>query len=276
MNTQKNTSSLKVLQGGALKKKTNSPKGNVTLIASGKGGVGKTWLSATLGHALCQKRKKVLLFDGDLGLANVDIQLGLTPNYDLSSVIEGKASFQEAVTEVPEASGLQVLAGQSGGGSLASLGPAQLSYIRQSIGQIGQGYDHVLMDLGAGIGGTVRALSSIARHCIVVLTPEPTSLADAYAFLKVTRRHCPDMELLVVVNQVDSKREGQKVFETLSTVCEKFLGFKPEFLGFVRRDRHVGDAIRAQAPYLVQYPATPTADDVNALAIALGDLKKAA
>ncbi|MCP4923831.1 MAG: MinD/ParA family protein [bacterium] len=275
MNTQI-SSSLRVLPGGGEKKKSDQPKGNVTLIASGKGGVGKTWLSATLGHALCQGQEKVLLFDADLGLANLDIQLGLTPKCDLSTVIAGKASFKEAIVTVPNTKGLAVLAGQSGGGSLASLGPAQLAYIRQSIGQLGQEYDHVLMDLGAGIGGTVRALSPVARHCIVVLTPEPTSLADAYAFLKVTRRHCPEMDLVVVVNQVDSKREGQQVFDTLSTVCQKFLGFQPKLLGFVRRDRHVSDAIRAQAPYLTQYPATPTADDVIELAATLGSLKKAA
>lgn len=139
---------------------------------------------------------------------------------------------------------------------------------------MGQAYDHVLMDLGAGIGGTVRALSPIARHCIVVLTPEPTSLADAYAFLKVTRRHCPEMELVVVINQVDSKREGEQVFDTLSTVCEKFLGFKPTLLGCVRRDRHVSDAIRAQSPYLTQYPATTTAGNVIALAATLKSLKQ--
>lgn len=116
MNTQL-SSSLKVLQGGGAKKKSNQSKSNVTLVASGKGGVGKTWLSATLGHALRKKKQKVLLFDGDLGLANVDIQLGLTPKCDLGTVIQGKASFQEAVVQVPEASGLEVLAGQSGGGS---------------------------------------------------------------------------------------------------------------------------------------------------------------
>ena len=141
-------------------------KRNIIAVASGKGGVGKTWFSITLAHALALAKKKALLFDGDLGLANVDVQLGCTPRRDLASVVSGEVTMAQAVT--PHACGFDIIAGRSGSGSLASLPANRLLELRAELGSFAQNYDWVVLDLGAGIERTVRILTGRSRVCLVV------------------------------------------------------------------------------------------------------------
>ena len=167
---------------------------NVVTIASGKGGVGKTWFAITLAHTLARAGRKVLLFDGDLGLANVDIQLGLLPERDLGSVITGKRTLEQCVTPVEE-TGFSVLAGRSGSGSLALLPPQRLTALRDQLLEMSGSYDHVLVDLGAGVDRTVQALTPSMGVALVVVTDEPTSLTDAYAFIKLTIADRPKADI---------------------------------------------------------------------------------
>src|ERR1700733_11986836 len=155
---------------------------NMLAIASGKGGVGKTWFSITLACALAKRKKRVLLFDGDLGLANVDIQLGLTPDRDLGAVIEGGSTLTAAVTKYKEGA-FDILAGRSGSGSLAMLPSQKLFDLRNNLIDLARNYDYVLVDLGAGVDRPVRQMAGPAAVTYVVLTDEPTSLTDAYAFI---------------------------------------------------------------------------------------------
>ncbi|MGB0683074.1 MAG: MinD/ParA family protein [Magnetovibrionaceae bacterium] len=238
---------------------------NIFAVASGKGGVGKTWFSITLAQCLTKLGAKTLLFDGDLGLANLDIQLGLMPKHDLGSVIAGRIQLDKSVDHF-EDGGFDVVAGRSGSGGLANVAPSRLTVLGEELGLLATGYDHVIIDAGAGVEKNVMQLTGLANTCIVLVTDEPTSLTDAYAFIKLTRMERPGTDIRVVVNMANSVKEGEKTFNTLKKACEGFLKFKPTLLGIVRRDTKVPDSIRNQAPILTRYPNAEAASDVEAIA----------
>jgi flagellar biosynthesis protein FlhG len=237
---------------------------NMIAIASGKGGVGKTWFAITLSQALAKRGKNVLLFDGDLGLANVDIQLGLTPERDLGAVVEGSASLSAAVTKYKEG-GFDILAGRSGSGSLATLATQKIAELRNDLIALARSYDHVLIDLGAGVDRSVRQMAGPAAVTYVVVTDEPTSLTDAYAFIKLGRAANPRADLRVVVNMAANANDGQKTYDTIRKACESFLHYTPPLAGIVRRDTKVRDAIRAQTPIMTRSPGSDAACDVDAI-----------
>jgi len=247
-----------------------TPKaGHCIAIASGKGGVGKTWLAITLSHALARAGKSVLLFDADLGLANVDIQLGLTPVADLGAVVGGRVALAQAVLHHP--GGFDILAGHSGSGALAALDPAALAQVLHGLRDFARDYDVLVLDLGAGVEPTVRRLAAFADRLLVVATEEPTSLTDAYAVLKL---HAADAPLAktgagIVINQASTPASGERTYATLARACANFLGHTPPCLGIIRRDDRVRDAIRRQTLLLTRHPNTPAADDVAALAARL-------
>jgi flagellar biosynthesis protein FlhG len=247
-----------------------APARRIVAVASGKGGVGKTWLAITLGHALARAGQRVLLFDGDLGLANVDIQLGLTPSADLGAVVAGRVALREAVIAHP--GGFDILAGLSGSGALATLAPAALEQLLATLRTGTTGYDTVLLDLGAGVERAVRRLAAFADLLLVVVTEEPTSLTDAYAVLKLHAADTgprPDVAG-IVVNLAATRAAGERTYQTLARACENFLGRTPPCLGIIRRDDHVRDAIRRQSLLLERHPTCVAAVDVEALAATLG------
>ncbi len=238
---------------------------NVVAVASGKGGVGKTWFSITLSHAMARLGRRTLLFDGDLGLANVDIQLGLTPEHDLGEVIAGSITLARAAEHFTEG-GFDVVAGRSGSGSLATLASQQLIGLRNELLDMARNYDCVVMDMGAGIDRVVRQLAGHARVTLVVTTDEPTSITDAYAFIKVTRASNPGADIRIVVNLAQNTREGEKTYGIILKACQNFLKFTPPLAGIVRRDLKVREAIRHQVPLLVRSPSCDAARDVEAVA----------
>jgi flagellar biosynthesis protein FlhG len=243
----------------------SAPVPNVIAIGSGKGGVGKTWLSVTLCHALARGGARVLLFDGDLGLANVDIQLGLAPKHDLGSVIAGRRTLGGAIFRYEEG-GFDMIAGQSGGGGLAVLPPARLAALRDELMNFAKSYDWLVIDIGAGIDRTVRAMLNRAGVGLVVTTDEPTALTDAYALIKIMKSERPDADLRTVVNMAASTRDGERTYATLRRACENFLRYSPPLAAVVRNDGHVRDAIRQQMPLFVRHPNSDAAADVAALA----------
>lgn len=238
---------------------------NMFAVASGKGGVGKTWFSITLCHTLAKNGKRVLLFDGDLGLANVDIQLGLTPERDLAHVTEGQIKLADAITRYEEGR-FDILAGRSGSGNLATMATQRLTDLRGDLIDLAKAYDHVLVDLGAGVDRAVRQMAGPAATTFVVITDEPTSLTDAYAFIKLSRAANPRADMRIVVNMAGSVGEGQKTYETIRKASETFLKYAPPLAGIVRRDNKVREAIRAQTPLLIRYPSCDAAKDIESIA----------
>lgn len=245
----------------------------ILMVASGKGGVGKTWFSVTLAQSLAAENKKILLFDGDLGLANVDIQLGLMPEKDLGTVIAGHCSLKEAVTHYTEGN-FDILAGRSGCGSLSQLSTERFWALLQSLKNLSAHYDYLILDVGAGIGDTVKSMARFADHCLVVVTDEPTSLTDAYALIKITHQSHPDLRLSIVVNQAESKETGQRVFDTLQKVCQNFLKYQPALVGIIHKDSRVKESIRAQMPLLTRFQNSVAAKDVHFIATLLKKDKK--
>ena len=244
---------------------------NIIAIASGKGGVGKTWFSITLAHLFARAGRRTLLFDGDIGLANVDVQLGLTPARDLAAVFAGTCPMKDSITHYDKGN-FDILAGRSGSTSMAALGAARMQpAIRQLVDLAGQ-YDYVIIDLGAGIEQHVQVMSQVASRIIVVVTDEPTSLTDAYAFIKlsVARENAPKVE--VVINQAQSQKEGENTYNAINRACTSFLKYSPPLLGVIRKDNKVKDAIRSQSSLIEKAPHTTAATDAATISIKL--LKK--
>jgi flagellar biosynthesis protein FlhG len=238
----------------------------ILAIASGKGGVGKTWLAISLSHALARQGRRVLLFDGDLGLANVDVQLGLGPGADLATVLSGRCAMAAAVRTV-ETCGFDVLPGRSGSGGLGAVDPALLDGALAELLALARAYDVTLLDLPAGIDHAVRRLLLAARLRLVVTIDEPTALTDAYALIKVHQRDGGlAAGLALAVNLAESHEAGRETHAGLQRVCAQFLQLRPPLAGVLRHDPRVADAVRHQAPLLLRHPTSPAARDVEALA----------
>ena len=245
---------------------------SIIAIGSGKGGVGKTFMSITLASAFAQAGKKTLLVDGDLGLANVDVQLGIAPDTDLAAVIAGWVELEDAVTPVDGGSGqggFDVLPGRSGSGALAELTPEEVARLAAGLSALALQYDQVILDLGAGIELNCMRLARAADKVVMIITDEPTSMTDAYAFIKVLKGYAPNVEQLITVNQCETRAAGQRTYEAVARACQTFLGFRPHLVGTVMRDDGVREAIRSQRTLISTDPSSQPIQDAIAIAHSL-------
>lgn len=248
---------------------------NILAVASGKGGVGKTWLTVTLAHAATKAGRRVIVLDGDIGLANIDIQLGLAPTRDLSLWAAGKADLASLAQPTP--AGFDLIPGASGSGVMAGVGGAEIARLVGEFANLAAGYDFGMIDISAGVEPAQIRLAGAARRCLLVITEDPTSLTDGYAFVKVAQRLKRPPTFEVVVNMAESADSGAKAHAALSRACKSFLGVETKLLGVVRRDPAVAAAIRRQAPLLETARGAAAASDVNAiLAAALPSPARAA
>ncbi|MBC7633967.1 MAG: AAA family ATPase [Acetobacteraceae bacterium] len=237
--------------------------GRLVAIASGKGGVGKTWLSATLADGLARAGQRVLLVDWDFGLANLDVQLGLTPGCDMMQVLRRGQPISDAIINfVPR---LDILAGSSGTGAMAGLDTETLDHLLAAVRTCAKDYDYVICDLAAGLDQGVRRMAATADLLLVVVTDEPTSLTDAYAVLKLHGRDGDAGRGEIIVNRAKSPPSGTRTYATLAHACTAFLGHTPPLAGVIRNDERVTDSIRRQTPLLTRHPNCPAAQDVEAL-----------
>jgi flagellar biosynthesis protein FlhG len=238
----------------------------VFAIASGKGGVGKTWISTMLSIAFGRAGMRALLVDCDLGLANVDVQLGVRPTADVHSVVRGFLELDSAVTPVMGGpgrnGGFDLIAGHSGSGALGAVKLEEVARIATDITKLTPHYDRVIMDLSAGIDPTVLRFARAADRLILVTTEEPTALTDAYAMVKLLRLQGAQVMPWVIVNMAENRVKGRKVFEQFAMACNEYLGFKPRFAGVVTRDPRVPDSIRAQTPLPVRHPQSQAYEDI--------------
>jgi len=235
-------------------------------VASGKGGVGKTWLSTMLATAFGRAGLRSLLVDCDLGLANVDVQLGVRPQADVHSVVRGFLELDAAVTPVMGGpgrnGGFDLIAGHSGSGALGAVKIEEVARICTGLTKLTPHYDRVILDLAAGIDPTVLRFARAADKLILVTTEEPTALTDAYAMVKLLRLQGTQVVPWVIVNMAENRVKGRKVFDQFSMACNEYLGFKPKFAGAICRDPRVPDSIRAQTPLPVRHPQSQAYEDV--------------
>jgi len=250
---------------------------HVIAVASGKGGVGKTNISVNLAIAFAQQGCRAALVDGDLGLGNADVLCGLAPSAHCGHLLEGQRSLQETLITAP--GGFTLLPSGSGVDRLADLPAPRRDALLRHLEAIGRAHDVMLIDCGAGIGSGVLAFLQAADTILVVTTPEPTSLADAYALIKCfARRHgavdrgsIPPDRLLIVVNQVSDADEAARVFARIAAVCRRFLAVEPLLAGHVCTDSAVSVCVRARRPFLLERPNTRASKCVRNLSVDLMD-----
>lgn len=244
--------------------------GSLLAIASGKGGVGKTVIAGALASAFAARQERTLLVDGDLGMANIDVQLGLDPRGDIQRVVSGHISLAEAVSCVEGgadmAGGFDVIAGRSGSAALAGLDSAGAARLAAGIAAASMTYDRTLIDLAAGADRATIRLAAAADDVVLVISDEPTSLTDAYAFVKLLRLRDEGAAPFILVNNAPDKASAQMAYASFARTCESFLGFHPPLAGIVRRDSHIPKAIRAQTALRAHAPASPALRDIEAIA----------
>jgi len=229
---------------GGMNADAGSSAPQVIAVASGKGGVGKTYLSLQLAARAASRGKRVLLMDADLGLANADVMLGISAPRTIHDVLHGECSLQDIV--MPTDHGFDILPGGSGLHELTSLGIAHQQLVLDEMSSLGADYDQVIIDTGAGIGDNVLYFASASESVLIVLTPDPTSLTDAYALIKVLSRQRDTDHFMVVVNQADEV-EAQIVFRRLLSVADRYLDVHLDFIGHMDHAPVVRRAIQSQA-----------------------------
>jgi flagellar biosynthesis protein FlhG len=233
-------------------------------VSSGKGGVGKTSLTVNLSYALAQLGPKVLVVDGDLGLANVDVLLGLTVRTTMRDILDkGLDPLETLIYPEPN---WAILPATSGVTEMVDLGPDDQNYLKGILQSLAAHFDFVLVDMAAGIGSSVLWFNTFVEHNIIILSPDPTSMTDAYALIKVLKQSYNRQEFFLVLNSVKDENEGRKVYEHLAKVAEKFLQIQLKYLGAIPWAEEVRKAVREQAPFLKIFPQCKASKAVLALA----------
>ncbi|HYF95558.1 MAG TPA: MinD/ParA family protein [Symbiobacteriaceae bacterium] len=239
-------------------------RARVLAVTSGKGGVGKTNISVNLSYALMALGQEVMVLDADLGLANVDVLLGTVPQKHLGHALSGAADILDVIYEGPGA--LKLIAGGSGMGNLADLSETDLQRFIQSLRRLESRADFLVVDTGAGLGRSVRNFVLAADMVLVVTTPEPTAMTDAYALIKSVVQKNPAADIKLIVNQVESRAEADEAAARLSTAMLRFLGASTEYLGAIPVDREVPRCVRNQQPFFLATPNSAASMAIRSIA----------
>ena len=227
----------------------------VISITSGKGGVGKTNITVNLAYLLAKMKKKTLILDADMGLANIDVILGLTPKYNLYHVLNGEKTMREALIHGP--GGIMILPASSGIQEMSDLSKGQKFTLLDELRTVSGDMDFLLIDTAAGIAGNVMYFNMAADEIIVVASPEPTSLTDAYAIIKVLYQKHAKRYFRLLVNMVRDPREGREVYQRLNQATDRFLNLNIEYLGYILRDEKLSEAVKQQEAFTKLYPHSP-------------------
>ncbi len=248
---------------GNLRPKAGSFGIRTIAITSGKGGVGKTNIAANMGLAIATQNKKVGLIDADLGLANIDVILKLKPRYNIEHVIAGEKNLKDTFVKGP--AGLTIIPAGSGRMSLANLPDLDRDRLIRELVLSTSDFDIMFIDTAAGISHNVVDFALAAQEVIVITTPEPTAITDAYAMIKVIPQ-LRRMNIGIIVNMVKSPRQGRDVADRLIIAAKRFINATPYFMGHILTDAAVSDAISAQQPLIFRYPESDAAKCINLLA----------
>lgn len=238
-------------------------------MSSGKGGVGKTNSVVNLAVALAETGKKVMLLDADLGLGNLDVLLGLAPKYNLGHLLRGEKAIGDILVEGP--AGIKILPASSGVQELTNLSLEQRLALRSHLESIGADIDVLIIDTGAGISNNVLFFNMAAHEIVVVVTPEPTSITDAYALMKVLCKRHGERKFKLLVNTARSRKEAMEVYRKLSLVAERFLNISVDYLGCVLNDENVLRSVLRQKAVMELYPDTAASLCFKEIADAIWD-----
>jgi flagellar biosynthesis protein FlhG len=229
----------------------------VMAVTSGKGGVGKSNITVNLAVAMAQSGENVIVMDADLGLANIDVLLGLSPKRNLSHVIQGECTLEEIIIDGP--GGIKIIPASSGSASMSDLTPAENAGVIRSFSELTQPVDTLLIDTAAGLSDSVVSYLRAAREVIVVVCDEPASITDAYAMIKVMNRDYGVQRFHVLSNQANGIQQGRELYMKLSRVSEKYLDVTLDFLGTVPYDDYLKKAVQKQKCVIEIYPRSPSA-----------------
>jgi len=244
-----------VLREKVLKKHQNSLRNCKTIaVLSGKGGVGKSNLSLNLSLALTKKKQRVLLFDMDIGMGNIDILIGQTASYTMVDLLEKKLSIQQIIKKGPQ--DLAYVAGGTGVSSVFEWSPSDLAHLIQELSSLTNQYDYMIFDVGAGMSESVLKFLKAVDEMIVVTTPEPTSITDAYAAIKLAASYSVSAPVRLIINKTLSDKEGNETYERFNRAVQQFLNISISLLGIVPNDQAVQKAVNRQIPFLLQNPAS--------------------
>ena len=232
--------------------KDSNSQTKVIAVASGKGGVGKTNLSVNLAYALSEMDKSVLVMDADIGMANVDILMGLTSTYSLKHVMEGKCQIEDAIVNTP--SGINVLTGISGEEDFMNVSSDEVQRLLSASSHLEQNYDIIIIDIGAGAHSDVLNFIMAADQTLIVLTPEPTAIMDAYSLLKILSNNNYSTDLGLVVNMVESDNEGDEVIERMENVINDYLDINLALTSNIPYDKKVVQSVKKQKSIFQLYP----------------------
>ena len=242
----------------------------IVAVTSGKGGVGKTNFVVNLAVALADAGMRVTILDADLGLANVDVLLGMTVRHNLHHVINGTLSLADIVLPGPR--GIEVIPGASGLRDIADMKESARRRLIESLSDAVRDRDLLLIDTAAGVSRNVLDFVLAAQEVILLTVPEPTAMTDAYAMIKLISRSNPDAAVRVVVNQTPSRQEAESVVEQLNLLSRRFLNFSVDPLGYVPHDQSVVKAVRKRQPFVLAYPHSPASSAVSSIAADLRGL----
>jgi flagellar biosynthesis protein FlhG len=243
-------------QAAGLRNLNRTKPVKVIAVTAGKGGVGKSNVSVNLAVALSQLNKSVMLLDADLGLANVDIMLGLHTKYNLSHVIQGNCHLSDIILHGP--SNIRVIPASSGTEFMTQLTPTEHAGIIDAFNELTDDLDYMIIDTAAGISETVLSFTRSSQELIVVVCDEPTSLTDAYALIKVMSKRYEWTNFHILVNMVRNLKDGRELFNKLFRVSEQFLDVQLNYLGTIPFDEHIHKAVKQQKPVLLSYPESPS------------------
>ncbi len=253
---------------------TQQDRGRVITISSGKGGVGKTNISVNLAISLASKGRNVCVFDADTSLANVNILLNLTPEYTLEQVLDGSKTIDEILLKGP--GGISIVPAASGIAEFASLDIAQQKILLQALSTLEQRFDYLIIDTAAGISANVTTFLQATEHNVLIVTPEPTSLTDAFALMKVMRQKQCESKVHILTNMVDNYLNSVDIYKRLSGASVRYLNTDVEYLGYVPRDEHLRLSVQKQIPVTIGYPGSQASYRFAALADSIENIYRAA
>ncbi len=236
----------------------------VITITSGKGGVGKTSVTVNLAIALSQRGYRVVIIDADLGLSNIDVVFGIVPKYSLLDLVNCNKGILDILCEGPN--NIKFISGGSGVQELINLDKNSLENFIANMSLLDHIADYILVDTGAGLSDTVMDFVISAEEVILVVTPEPTSITDAYAVVKTVARIKKDCNINVLINRADSEIEAKNVYNNFSTVAERFLSMKLNAIGYLPYDHSFTKSVKMQKPYILNYPKSNTSKMISDIA----------